>query len=135
MQANYLFVYGTLTSAAIPLELQAIMAECGSFIGNAVLSSAQLYQLDGYPGAALCKNQDAKVFGEIYQISDSQKLFAVLDAYEECSPDFPEPHEYRRQQVTVTDTIGNTLIAWCYLYNRDTNKLKIIANGDYKTIS
>ncbi len=131
MPAKYLFVYGTLTSAAIPLELQEIMAEFGSFIGNAVLSSAQLYQLDGYPGAALCTNQDAKVFGEIYQISNSQKLFAALDVYEECSPDFSEPHEYRRQQVTVTDTIGNTFTAWCYLYNWDTNKLTVIVEGIY----
>lgn len=126
--SQYLFVYGTLrrdpAGAAHPI---LTAAEC---LGPASLSGL-LYQLAEYPAAVFAADCDARVHGELYRLPAAEALLARLDAYEECTADFSEPHEYRRRQLPVCLTAGGEYPAWVYEYNRPTTGLPLIAGGDY----
>jgi gamma-glutamylcyclotransferase (GGCT)/AIG2-like uncharacterized protein YtfP len=91
----------------------------------------KLYQLQDYPGAVLIAGDQSRIFGEVYRLLDANRLLPMLDKYEECTPNFPAPHEYQRIQLPVSMTAGQSLIAWVYLYNLATEQLKQINSGDY----
>ena len=88
-------------------------------------------QRQRYPGMIESSEITDKVFGEVYKISNSSKLIALLDDYEECSDKFPFPHEYIRKQRPVKLVNGAQVLAWVYLFNRDVSNLKAIKSGDY----
>ena len=94
-------------------------------------TQGKLYALEGYPGMIESSVITDKVFGEVYKISNSSKLLALLDDYEECSDKFPFPHEYIRKQRPVKLVNGAQVLAWVYLFNRDVSNLKAIKSGDY----
>ena len=129
---NLLFVYGTLMritdSAFHPLLLdQAEFLGTGSIAGK-------LYQVQNYPGAVLTESEHKRVFGEVYCLLDPKKLLSKLDAYEECTPEFPDPHEYQRRQLPVAMAAGHSLNAWVYLYNHPTTLLQLITSGDFRQV-
>jgi gamma-glutamylcyclotransferase (GGCT)/AIG2-like uncharacterized protein YtfP len=77
---TYLFVYGTLRSEMRDplhhlLEKQAFLVGAGAFQGK-------LYDLGRYPGAVRSRGKNDRVFGEIYRLSEPQRAFKILDAYE-----------------------------------------------------
>ncbi len=90
-----------------------------------------LYEVSGYPGAIQSNSANDKVFGELYQLLDRDRVLARLDEYEECSDRFPKPHEYIRVLVSIELSGGEAVLAWVYLYNRDVSKLQQILSGDY----
>lgn len=90
-----------------------------------------LYEIAGYPGAIPSQNPEHLIKGDIFRIINRQRLFTLLDDYEECSQRFACPHEYIRVQRNVTLLDGQQLKSWVYLYNRPVNRLKKIACGDY----
>lgn len=125
--SDYLFVYGTLRRHLInnqPLQHNA------EFIAEASMRG-RLYLLDGYPGAVDSTDFADNVLGELYKVHRPQALFNILDDYEECSARFARPHEYRREQRTVTLTDGRQFTAWVYLYNWDVRHLPQIVSGDF----
>jgi gamma-glutamylcyclotransferase (GGCT)/AIG2-like uncharacterized protein YtfP len=91
------------------------------------------------------------VYGEIYKILNSRLLLPELDTYEQCTQQFPEPHEYIRKKLTITllnsgnvSTLiykplrflkplrsGNNLSAWVYIFNHTVQNLMPIYSGDY----
>nr|WP_277817199.1 gamma-glutamylcyclotransferase family protein [Solimonas terrae] len=124
-----MFVYGSLRRAcAAPSH--ALIAEHCAFVATAHLN-AQLFEIDGYPGAVASDDPRDRVTGELYRIHDEARLFATLDDYEECSARFVQPHEYRRAKRPVTAEDGRLLDAWTYLYNRPTAASRRIVSGDY----
>ncbi len=111
----YLFVYGTLKKSSGHVAHALLNNDCiyqneGYFFG-------ELYDLGDYPAAIEIKNSPQKVLGELYRITNPQNLFARLDDYEECSANYPMPHEYLRKMITVYDQQHQPFEAWCYLYN------------------
>lgn len=90
--------------------------------------AGRLYRIDWYPGAV---DGDSEVHGELYSFS-SPDLLEKLDAYEECSPDFPEPHEYRREKRPVWLPDGQMVKAWIWLYNHSTANATFIPDGKFK---
>jgi gamma-glutamylcyclotransferase (GGCT)/AIG2-like uncharacterized protein YtfP len=125
----YFFAYGTLRkNAASPLS--ALLAREAEFVAQGALRAA-LYDLGSYPGAVLSDDPFDRVAGDVYWLRDAQALFDVLDAYEECSQHYKQPHEYRRALVDVATPDAAPLSAWTYLYNRPTGTLQRIAGGDY----
>ena len=87
----------------------------------------RLLKIDWYP--ALVPG-DGRVTGDIFVPRDLQATLALLDAYEECTADFPQPWEYRRCVIPV-ETADGEIQAWTYLYNRPTDGLSVIAGGDW----
>lgn len=126
-----LFVYGTLSSACNNPSAQTLRSQ-SEFLCRASFQG-RLFEVDGYPGAVLSRTPGERVWGELWKITgDAEALFELLDAYEECSPDFPEPHEYRRCRIEIEREDGRTLVAWTWLYNRPVDGLKPISCGDYR---
>lgn len=91
-----------------------------------------LYALEGYPG--FIPDQAGEwISGDLFVIPPGeagQELLAALDDYEECSPRFPYPHEYRRIMLEV-DTDDGTLAAWTYIYNWPVIERAKIRGGDF----
>ncbi|PKM18595.1 MAG: gamma-glutamylcyclotransferase [Gammaproteobacteria bacterium HGW-Gammaproteobacteria-15] len=126
---HYLFVYGTLRQNANH-PMHQLLAQHGRFVAMARYQ-ARLYQVDYYPGAVASNNSADQVVGELYQLQLPELLLPALDNYEECSPQFTQPHEYRREQKSVMLETGDSVVAWVYVYNRNTDGLALIQSGDF----
>ena len=129
MRNEYIFVYGTLRRETGHL-MYHILARYADFIGDGYVHG-KLYEVGGYPGMKLSENPVEKVYGEVYRLRDPDYVLKVLDEYEECNENYPEPHEYTRIQVTVHLTDGRVLQAWAYEYNYPTDTLELIPSGNY----
>ncbi len=129
---KYLFVYGTLRQNP-PGQIHPFLQSCSRYIGPATLPG-RLYAIADYPGAVIPAVLDQSIIhGELYQLSEHQTdLLAILDEYEECTANFPLPHEYQRCQVTVELKPTQPTLAWTYLYNLPVDGLTIITGGDYQ---
>ncbi len=84
-----------------------------------------------YPAAVLSDSPDDVIYGEIYKLKDIS-ILSLLDAYEECGPEFPEPHEYVRHLITVESPDKGNIQAWAYLYNRPVAGMKRITGGRWE---
>lgn len=76
--------------------------------------------MDGRPGVLPSGNAQERVEGELYAIHEgaSEELFNVLDRYEGCSEDDPEPHEFFRHRLEALQQADQQVVeAWVYLYN------------------
>jgi len=71
------------------------------------------------------------VQGEIYKLRRIKQTLMLLDEYEECSANYPQPTEYIRCQRTVKWDDGSNRPVWIYLYNRPTQLLPHIDSGDF----
>lgn len=121
-----LFVYGTLRRAfdgPMALWLRGVATHVGP-----ATALGSLYRVEDYP--AFVPNGQGRVTGDLFALPDPAAILAVLDAYEECSDDFPMPHEYRRERLIVRAS-GGTREAWTYIYARDVAVLPRIESGDF----
>jgi len=126
---DYLFVYGTLKREA-KSEMHRFLAQHADFVDDARYCG-KLYRVDGYPGAVASDDPNDKVYGEVYLIRDPEILFPVLDRYEECGKEFPEPNEYARRKQEVCLGSSASVTAWLYLYNRSTQVLPLIESANF----
>ncbi len=53
------------------------------------------------PAPVPSDNPNDVVQGEVYLIHQADIVLPLLDQYEECGPEFPEPNEYSRQKQSV----------------------------------
>ena len=93
---DYLFVYGTLRKdynhpMSKFLNAHSEWVDKGFFYGL-------LYDIGEYPGAIIDISNTKKVFGEIFQIKDTETLFKKLDTYEGFGDPFPKPHLFIRKK-------------------------------------
>ena len=134
-----LFVYGTLR-ADVGHPLHALISKNAKNLGPAVFQG-RLFDFGAYPGVIDSSDSRDAVYGEVYHITSNVELvFARLDAYEECGPEFPQPTEYLRVKRPVRlldaqdpkpDGHENFRDAYLYLYNASTDRGALIAHGDY----
>jgi gamma-glutamylcyclotransferase (GGCT)/AIG2-like uncharacterized protein YtfP len=121
---EYIFVYGTLRRDTNS-EMHHLLAKNAEFVSDATYRG-KLYQIDYYPGAVPSDDPNDVVEGEVYLLHQADVVLPLLDRYEECVPDFPEPNEYSRRKQTVLLKNGRTVTAWVYLYNHSTEGLELI---------
>lgn len=129
MNGQFIFVYGTLRRGG-NTNMHGLLASHSEYLCTGE-TQGKLYALKEYPGMIESGEITDKVFGEVYKISNSRQLLALLDDYEECSEKFPLPHEYVRKKLPVKLLSGAQVLAWVYLFNRDVANLKVIKSGDY----
>ena len=67
------FVYGTLKKGQFNHTRYGFDQKT-KYLGEGVLDGAKLYDLGGCPAIILTKNKRAKVYGELYECSDSELL-------------------------------------------------------------
>jgi gamma-glutamylcyclotransferase (GGCT)/AIG2-like uncharacterized protein YtfP len=125
---EYLFVYGTLLNG-VTNEMSAFLSLHAEFHSQGYFYG-KLFDVGEYPGAILSSKQTEKVYGTVFRLPDAEKVFPVLDAYEEVGEAFPQPNEYTREKITVY-TQHKQIICWTYLYNHPTHALTQIKSGDY----
>jgi gamma-glutamylcyclotransferase (GGCT)/AIG2-like uncharacterized protein YtfP len=126
--SSYLFVYGTLRHAASH-PMAAHLNQQAKLLGPASYQG-KLYKVADYPAVIASSNPTDKVYGEVYQLF-SADLWSILDDYEECSPSFAQPTEYRRLLQTIYLANGDEISAWVYLYNRSVSGFEVIESGDF----
>jgi gamma-glutamylcyclotransferase (GGCT)/AIG2-like uncharacterized protein YtfP len=120
-----LFVYGTLRWSSEKPMAQALRQD-SRLVGPGT-ATGRLYSIADYPGFV----PDPKghpVHGDLVALNRPERMLDILDAYEECTPDFPEPHEYRREIIRV-DTPDGPLEAWTYVYALAVAELEPIPSG------
>ena len=122
----YLFAYGTLRRGG-HAPLNRLLHAKAPRVGIARARGA-LYRIGWYPG--FVPDRHGRVTGDLLDIGLRSALLALLDRYEECTPDFPAPHEYRRQRIRV-QAGGRMVDAWTYVYARPVNARRRIRTGDF----
>jgi gamma-glutamylcyclotransferase (GGCT)/AIG2-like uncharacterized protein YtfP len=125
---EFIFVYGTLRKASATTMSHTLTAHC-EYVADGYMQG-KMYEINGYPAAIESNNSKDKVYGETYRIVNNQLLFQ-LDEYEECSNQFPEPHEYIRKKLPIKLADNRKISAWVYIFNRDVANLRQINSGDY----
>lgn len=120
---DLLFVYGSLRrGSAHPMAM--LLASNADYLGGASINGIA-YLIDWYPGLVPCRDPLRRVGGDLYRMHAPDRLFPMLDEYEECTPGHPAPHEYRRTVAPVLHG-ARTVHAWTYFYNRPVEGLDIL---------
>lgn len=131
LRSPVLFVYGTLLSGRDG-ELHPYLAGRATLVGTGTISGA-LFDAGRYPAAVASREPKMKIRGEVYAIfpASARALLALLDRYEGCLPGRPAESLFIRTRVEVRLDAGGSVPAWTYLFNRSTDGLKRIADGDF----
>lgn len=125
MSMHHIFVYGTLR-AGFDGPMAHWLAQVAQLVGPAWVDGL-LYRVADYP--ALVPG-DGRVRGDLFVLEDADAVLTRLDAYEECTSDDPQPHEYRRVRLLVDGPDG-PVEAWTYLYALPVAGPDRIAGGDF----
>ncbi len=121
-----LFVYGTLMSAT-GHPMAARLAREATLLGPASIQG-RLYRIAWYPGVVDTPNAEERVHGELYVLTDPVTSFAWLDAYEGLVAGRRDS-EYARLERPARPLATADVTAWVYLYQRDPDPLRLIADG------
>ena len=135
-----LFIYGTLLAVA-EHPMGDLLRTAGRFVGVGAIQ-ARLYVIDdpdapgqnAYPGAVPSPDPADQVHGEIWAVHDPA-IWPRLDAFEACSDDWPEPHEFLLRAVEVRMEDGSLLPARSYLYTWDVSTAQHLPDGRYAIAS
>lgn len=123
---DLLFVYGSLRrGSAHPMA--ALLASSADYLGDASIAGIA-YRIDWYPGLVPCDDSVRRVSGDLYRMYAPCMLLPLLDDYEECTPDYPAPHEYRRA-ITAVLHGSRSVQAWTYFYNLPVEGLEMQQEG------
>ena len=125
---NYLFVYGTLRKD-FDLKLKQKVEAGLQYVGRAKIG-ADLYDLGRYPGAVK-NNRGPEVVGDVFLISEPERVLRILDKYEGIKDNGPKDAEFVRKRGRVKLRSGRELNAWIYWYNRNSKELTPIKYKDY----
>lgn len=129
MGGDFIFVYGTLRKGADTAMSQVLARHCEYYADGYM--QGKLYEINGYPGAVESDNPEDKVYGELYRIIDRGVVLLQLDEYEECTNQYPVPHEYSRKKLPIALTGDGSVMAWVYVFNHSIANLVPITSGDY----
>ncbi len=122
-------MYGSLRRD-IAHPMHEVLQQASEFVAEALIVG-RLYAINEYPGLVLSQDVADTVYGEVYRLLDVQGVLAALDAYEECSADFPTPHEYQRLPLTVMLAGTINTLAWVYVYQYPIQENQRIPSGNY----
>ena len=93
--------------------------------------TAALFDLGIYPAAVPAGGDNARVHGEVHEMTDAPAVLAVLDEIEGYSPADPDTSLYTRLVTPVTLDDGNVADAGAYFYTAPLGRAERIASGDY----
>jgi len=91
----------------------------------------RLYLIRHYPGLTSDPSGKQRVQGEIYRVRHPQKLWPILDTFENFNPAEPEKSDYLRMKTTVITPEYGEVSCWVYVYNHGVQGLRLIPSGDY----
>ena len=121
------FFYGTLM-AGFDRRRRAGIDDKLTYIGRGSIQGA-LFDLGLYPAAV--PGPDGRVWGEVYEMTESATVLAALDEIEGYRHDDSDRSLYLRQEADVLLAGGTRARAWVYFYNAPLGRAPRIASGDY----
>lgn len=98
------------------------------YVGRGSIQAA-LFDLGIYPAAVPAS--EGRVWGEVYEMTDSDTVLAALDDIEGYRTGDPDRSLYLRAEAEVTLPDGSTAAAWAYFYNAPLGRASRIPSGDY----
>ena len=125
--ADFVFFYGTLMAGFDRRQRAGIDAKL-TYRGRGSIR-ASLFDLGIYPAAVPAA--EGRVWGELYEMADSQAVLAALDDIEGYRIDDPDRSLYSRTVADVTLQDGTVTPAWVYFYNAPLGRASRIDSGDY----
>jgi gamma-glutamylcyclotransferase (GGCT)/AIG2-like uncharacterized protein YtfP len=128
--SSYLFAYGTLQPDYAPPRIAHAVAKLHP-IGEG-FADGVLYDLGGYPGAALDPASEQRITGLVLQLPEDSNVLREIDAYEEFDPAAPNTSQFIRILHPVVLAKGGTLPCWVYVYNRNPGSARILPGGIYR---
>lgn len=126
---EYLFVYGTLRKN-YDLKLKNKVSGDLQYVGQGKVG-ASLYDIGRYPGAVRNSKGD-EVIGDVFQVTDPERVLRILDKYEGIEPG-GRSSEFVRKRSKVRLRNGTEVTAWVYWYNFDPDKKLKIKYKNYLT--
>lgn len=144
---RHLFVYGTLRrGGAAPREIRRRLEEGADHLGPARTRGRLLVAGSGSYPALVRDGVGGPVTGDVYRLRDPGGVLEALDRYEGRRSD--GSGLYRREAVPVRLVgsgpgeppdgpdedagDGKRLLAWTYIYNRDTAGMEELEGGDWQ---
>jgi gamma-glutamylcyclotransferase (GGCT)/AIG2-like uncharacterized protein YtfP len=125
--SELVFFYGTLM-AGFDRRRRAGVDDQLTYVGRGSITAA-LFDLGIYPAAV--PSVDGRVWGEVYEMTDSDAVLAALDDIEGYRSEDPDRSLYSRQKARVTLPDGTHADAWVYFYNAPLGRAPRIPSGDY----
>ncbi len=125
--ADAAFFYGTLM-AGFDRRRRAGIDSDMRYLGRGYITGA-LFDLGIYPAAV--PSTDGRIWGEVYEFDDGERVLAVLDDIEGYTHDDPDRSLYTRAKTHVTLDRDDTREAWVYFYNAPLGGASRIPSGDY----
>lgn len=125
--SDRVFFYGTLMTGFDRRRRIGIDRDL-EFVGRGSIEGA-LFDLGLYPAAV--PSPEGRVWGEVFQMRDPERVLAGLDDIEGASPGQDEASLYFRTVVPVTMDDGTETTAWVYFYNAPLGRAERIVSGDY----
>lgn len=128
---NFIFVYGrmlrNLHEEKRPIQLEKF----GTYMGPAS-TKGLLFLVDSSYCGMVPQSKGDLIVGDLFklEIPNLEKTLEFLDKFHSCSIDFPPPHEFERQEITV-EFNSRKLTTWVYAYNYPTLVLEYIPGGDF----
>ncbi len=131
-ESEYLFVYGTLLSEYGNIESHEWVKKFAEPMGKAMMEG-KMYMVDYYPGIIPCQSGEKYfVKGELYRLKEPDKLFSLLDRYEEYNPMDPAHSEYvRKKAKVILKSDKQEYEAWVYYFNQSVEDLEFMPKGDF----
>jgi gamma-glutamylcyclotransferase (GGCT)/AIG2-like uncharacterized protein YtfP len=128
MSKNYLFVYGTLRLGH-ELKLKDKIIDDLKYISKASVKGS-LFDLGKYPGAVQGRVK-TEIAGELFMVNNPERVFKILDKYENFLSEQKQNSEFVRKRSRVTLLSGKSINAWVYWYNHNPQGKKRINYKDY----
>ncbi|MDX3910764.1 MAG: gamma-glutamylcyclotransferase [Sphingobium sp.] len=124
-----LFVYGTLRKGS-DSEMGRWLMQHAQWCGTGRVRGV-LYEIESYPGF-VPDPCGSWIQGDVFRLGPEKResVLAALDDYEQCSPRFPQPWEYRREMLDINGPDG-CLPAWTYVYAWPVEGKLPITSGDF----
>jgi len=124
---DLVFFYGTLM-AGFDRRRRAGIDDKLKYIGRGAIQGS-LFDLGLYPAAVPAA--EGRVWGEVYEMSEADRVLAALDDIEGYRHEDPDRSLYTRSKADVTLPDGASARAWVYFYNAPLGQAQRIASGDY----
>lgn len=121
------FFYGTLMTGFDRRRQIGIDREL-RFIGRGTIRAA-LFDLGIFPAAV--PDPEGRVWGEVYRMTDPDRVIAALDDIEGFCPDEPDSSLYTRLETPIALEDGRVETGWVYFYNAPLGRAERIPSGDY----
>ena len=127
--SEHLFLYGTLLPGKAPEEIAGVVKRFRR-LGPASVRG-KLYDFGEFPGAIIDQSCRTMIHGELVLLPADNRVFEVLDRYEEFDPLRPKRSLFIRKKAKVRLADGSSLEGWIYVYNRPPGNAKLVRGGDY----